>query len=266
MNTLKIGVIHAQDDLAVKYFKILKDKISIINLNNSQVAPDIIIVIGGDGTMLHAIHNYMHLGVPFYGINTGELGFLMNHLILKPSIKQDALLNALRTTEEISIFPLEMIATTTDNKKFKALAINEVSLLRQTCQAAKIEISVNDKICLESLISDGVMVSTPAGSAAYNFSAGGNILPIASNLLALTPISPFRPRRWQGALIRNDSVVTFKILHAKTRSVSVVADFFEIRNAARVDIKSLSNKKINLLFDKDNNFDTRVIKEQFLLH
>lgn len=259
----KVGVIHAQDALATKYFKILKSTISIVNLNIPKASPNLIIVIGGDGTMLHAIHKYMHLNVPFYGINTGQLGFLMNSINLKTCKNHSLLLNALSCTEETLIFPLEMSVLTVDNKRFKALAINEVSLLRQTCQAAKIEISVNNKLCLELLVSDGVMISTPAGSTAYNFSAGGQILPIGSNLLALTPISPFRPRRWHGALIRNDSIVTFKILSPKKRSVSAVADFFEIRNATRVDIKSLPNKRIKILFDKNHSFDSRVIKEQF---
>lgn len=264
VNAFKIGIVKASDLISTKYSKMLESKLKIVSLDDKKNSANLILVIGGDGTMLHAVHKYMHLDIPFYGINTGQLGFLMNNISLQ-ACKDAALISKkLSNVEEVSIFPLEMTVHTTDNKKFTRLAVNEVSLLRQTSQTAKIEIFINDKLCLESLISDGVMVATPAGSSAYNLSAGGQILPIDSNLLALTPISPFRPRRWRGALLRNNAKITFQVLSPKIRSVSAVADFVEIRNAARVEIKSLSKKRITLLFDKDQSFNSRVIKEQFL--
>ena len=157
-----------------------------------------------------------------------------------------------------------MEVTTTDNKKFTKIAINEVSLLRQTHQTAKLEISVDNKIQLKNLISDGVLLATPSGSTAYNLSAGGPILPINANLLALTPISPFRPRRWHGALLHHDVTIVFKVIDPIKRPLSAVADFHEIRNVIAVKIKSLKDKKIKILFNSTQTFEDRIIKEQFL--
>ena len=230
--------------------------------DNDQINFECILVIGGDGTMLHAIHTYMHLNLPFYGINTGTCGFLMNKIDNKDNIV--LIIKNIRQSQSISIFPLNMDVTTQDNKKFNALAINEVSLLRQTHQTAKIEIYIDNKVQLRNLISDGVMLATPSGSTAYNLSAGGPILPINANLLALTPISPFRPRRWHGALLHNDAQVTFKVIDPNKRPLSAVADFHEIRNVISVHIKCLKDKKIKLLFNSTQTFEDRIIKEQFL--
>ena len=157
-----------------------------------------------------------------------------------------------------------MEVTNIKDRTFKALAINEASLFRQSYQTAQMEIAINNKVQLKNFVGDGIMLSTPAGSTAYNLSVGGPILPINSNLLALTPISPFRPRRWKGALLPNDSEVSIKILNSKKRAVSAVADFLEIRDVKQVSIKSSTKIAIKLLFDKDQNFEKKIIKEQFL--
>lgn len=221
-----------------------------------------IVVIGGDGTMLHSIHSYMHLGIPFYGINKGAYGFLMNRIDNTTDINQ--IIKNINNTTTTSIYPLQMDVTTIDKKHFTKLAINEISLLRQTHQTAKLEISVDNKIQINTLISDGVLLATPSGSTAYNLSAGGPILPINANLLALTPISPFRPRRWHGALLHNDAHVVFKAIDPLKRPLSAVADFHEIRNVISVKIKSLKDKKIRILFNSTQTFEDRITKEQFL--
>lgn len=221
-----------------------------------------IIVIGGDGTMLHSIHKHMHLGVPFYGINRGTCGFLMNSTDKAANIK--TIIQNLESSTTTSIFPLQMDVKTIDQKNFTKIAINEVSLLRQTHQTAKLEISVDNKIQLKTLISDGVLLATPSGSTAYNLSAGGPILPINANLLALTPISPFRPRRWHGALLHHNTTVTFRVIDPIKRPLSAVADFHEIRNIISVKIKSLKDKKIEILFNSTQTFEDRITKEQFL--
>lgn len=219
--------------------------------------PDVIIVVGGDGTMLHTIHKYMSLNIPFYGINAGHIGFLMN----KPTA--NALRSSLDDSKIVTIHPLEMQVHTVNNAQIVALAVNEVSLLRQTHQSAKLKIMINGQTQMPELVSDGVLVSTPAGSTAYNLSAGGPILPIGSNLLALTPISPFRPRRWHGALISKNAEVSIEVIDQEIRPVSAVADFFEVRDISKVTIREKSNIAINLLFNKDQSLEDRVINEQF---
>ena len=264
-----IGIVHSMDNkLALKHAKQFKKLLPVKLLSETKnkkfVKVDLIVVIGGDGAMLHSVHSFRHLKAPFYGINTGNFGFLMNEPKANQYKTATNLLNILNHTEKVSIFPLKMEAVNIKNKKFKALAMNEISIFRQTYQASQMEISVNNKVQLKSFIGDGLMVSTPAGSTAYNLSVGGPILPIDSNLLALTPISPFRPRRWKGALLPNDSEVSIKILNPKTRPISAVADFLEIRDIKQISIKSSSDTPITLLFDKDQNFEGKIIKEQFL--
>jgi NAD+ kinase len=257
----RIGFVHGPHIEASAYLDLFKQYLSIVPITERL---DLILVIGGDGTMLHAMHTLMHLNVPFYGVNTGQLGFLMNIVQRDASTTQEVLLKMLNNTESVFIYPLQMEVLTLNGMKQSALAINEISLLRQTCQTANIEIAIDGQVCLESLVSDGVMVATPAGSSAYNLSAGGPILPIDSNLLALTPISPFRPRRWRGALIKNNSSVVMRILSPETRAVSATADFVEVRNVAQVTVCSPPDKKICILFDKDQSFSGRVRREQFL--
>jgi NAD+ kinase len=265
LKTSSIGIIHdINSKLASKYANQLKSFLHFKNLSNDSSDINLIIVIGGDGTMLHTIHKFKNLNTKFYGINTGDFGFLMNKLAINQCKSLKNFLRILNYTDEILITPLEMSVTNTENKKFEALAINEISLFRHSHQASQIEISINNKLQLKKLIGDGVIVSTPAGSTAYNFSAGGPILPINSNLLALTPINPFRPRRWKGALIPNDSKISINILDHKKRPVNAVADFFEIRDVKKISIKSSKKIKIKLLFDKDQNFEKKTIEEQFL--
>ena len=218
---------------------------------------DIIIVLGGDGYMLEAIKTHMDKNVPFFGLNYGSVGFLMN------ANNEENLLARLESSQSTQISPLIMKAITKDGGIHSAMAINEVSLLRQTHQAAKIEVSIDDKIRLEELICDGILLATPSGSTAYNLSAHGPILSIESNDLALTPISAFRPRRWKGAIINNKSEVKFNILEDEKRPVSATADGFEVRDIKSITIRQDSSSKIILLYDANHSFEERILNEQF---
>ncbi|MGE0231450.1 MAG: NAD kinase [Flavobacteriaceae bacterium] len=218
---------------------------------------DIIVALGGDGHMLQTLHDFMNRGIPIYGMNRGSVGFLMNEYA------EENLRERLQAAELTKIRPLQMRAVDVDGKTHRALAINEVSMLRQTYQAAKLEIRVDDKVRLAELICDGVLLSTPAGSTAYNLSAHGPILPINARLLALTPISPFRPRRWRGALLPNRAHVTINVLEAEKRPVSAVADHTEIRSVRSVMIAESSDAEAPMLFDKGHNLDERILAEQF---
>jgi NAD+ kinase len=262
----KLGVISNKTKNAQDLKTLLLRNVNFFDLDTATdyTALECLVVIGGDGTMLHSIHRYMHLNIPFYGINKGSYGFLMNKIYKK--IDAEVIVDQIKTAIATSIYPLQMEVTTVDNKIFTALAINEVSLLRQTYQTAKIEIAIDHKIQLKNLISDGVMLATPSGSTAYNLSAGGAILPLNANLLALTPISPFRPRRWHGALLHNDVTVTFRAIDPSKRPLSAVADFHEVRNANLVTIKCLKDKKITILFNSTQTLEDRIKKEQFLDH
>jgi NAD+ kinase len=226
----------------------------------SSVAPedaDVIIALGGDGLMLETLHRYHDLGVPIYGMNRGTVGFLMN------SYREERLLERLAAAETIELSPLQMTTRDKDGSENTARAINEVSLLRQTRQAARLRVSVDDKVHLKDLVCDGFIVATPAGSTAYNLSAHGPIIPLGASLLALTPISAFRPRRWRGALLPATAQVTLDLLEAEKRPVSAVADFTEIRNVTRVDISQDRTTKLTLLFDPEHNLEDRIIAEQF---
>ncbi len=218
---------------------------------------DLIIVIGGDGSLLHALHNYMDLNIPFYGINSGSVGFLMNHFHIQNFP------NNIWQTKYTNLYPLEMKAINSKGAEFNALAINEVSIFRQTNQAAKFRVKIDDIERIPELIGDGALVSTPAGSSAYNLSAGGKIVPLGSNVLCLTPICSFRPRRWQGAILSSDVTIEFDIFETNKRPVSAVADFNEFTNVEKVIVKSSKNKIIKILFDQNHTFEDRVIKEQF---
>ncbi len=231
---------------------------------SALIVSDLIIVIGGDGFMLHAIHDYMNLNIPFYGINAGHIGFLMNDTLDIKKFNKDKFLYSLYRSKAVKISPLQMIAQTADKREILALAINEVSLLRESHQSAKFTIKINNKTQMKELVSDGVMVATPAGSTAYNLSAGGTILPISSNLLALTPISPFRPHRWHGALLPRNSKITINVIDHIKRPVSAVADFYEVRDITSVVIKEKPDKTITLLFNSGHSFEDRVSGEQFV--
>ncbi len=219
---------------------------------------DVFVVLGGDGFMLQSLHKHIKKGIPFYGMNRGSIGFLMNNY------HEDDLLERLNEADAITLHPLIMEAFALNGKYKKALAFNEVSLWRQSRQAADISISIDGIQKLPNLICDGVLVSTPAGSTAYNFSVHGPILPMTSNVLALTPISPFRPRRWQGAIIPRHAEVSFDILQNQKRPVSAVADFTELRNVIKVTVKEDTQTGLNLLFDPEYNLEDRVLNEQFM--
>ena len=219
---------------------------------------DVVVALGGDGLMLETLHHAIARGRPIYGMNRGTIGFLMN------SYNEKGLPERLARAERVTLHPLCMAVRAHDGAETEALAINEVSLLRQERQAAHIRISIDGEVRMEQLICDGVMVATPAGSTAYNVSAYGPILPIGAPLLALTPISAFRPRRWRGALLPNTAKVTFEILDPDKRPVSATADFTEVRDVARVDVHEDEKVALELLFDPEHNLEKRIIQEQFL--
>lgn len=221
-------------------------------------AYDLIITLGGDGVMLRALHRYMGTGALFYGLNLGSVGFLLNEIG-----DLNALGQRIATATNAIVHPLLMEAETVEGIGCRALAINEVSVLRQTHQSAKMDVFVNNRIRLTETISDGILVATPAGSTAYNCAAYGPIVPLQANVLLLTPISPFRPRRWRGAILSADSTIELHVLEWDKRPVSVAADFVEFRNIKRVSVRRQVEQSIILLFDSDNSFEERVLKEQF---
>jgi NAD+ kinase len=220
---------------------------------------DLILALGGDGFLLHTLHEMLARGrlCPVFGMNRGTIGFLMNDWRI------DGLLERVERAKAFSIAPLEMTAHRIAGDTIVHPAINEVSLLRETRQTAWLEISVNGRVVLPELICDGVLVSSPAGSTAYNYSAHGPILPLNSKLMALTPISPFRPRRWRGALIPEDIKVSFRVLDPKKRPVSAVADQLEVRDIDRVEVCVDRSRALTLLFDPEHALDERISMEQF---
>jgi NAD+ kinase len=218
---------------------------------------EIIVALGGDGFMLQTLHAFLDKDKPIYGMNLGSVGFLMNEF------HEDSLQERLAAAESAKIHPLRMRAMTPQTT-VESCAFNEVSLLRQTRQAAKIRILVDDKVRTAELICDGVLVSTPAGSTAYNLSAHGPILPIDAALLALTPISAFRPRRWRGALLSHRAHVRFEILEATKRPVSAVADDLEVRDVVSVDVAEDRSIAKTMLFDAGHSLDERILAEQFV--
>jgi len=217
---------------------------------------DVIVALGGDGFMLQTLHAFLGKGKPIYGMNQGSVGFLMNEY------REEDLPERLRLAEEAVVHPLRMRAHTKTGV-VEALAFNEVSLLRETRQAAKIRVMVDDRPRIAELICDGILVSTPAGSTAYNLSAHGPILPIDAALLALTPISAFRPRRWRGALLPHRARVRFEVLESAKRPVSAVADDFEVRDVSAVDVAEDRSIAMTMLYDKGHNLDERILSEQF---
>ena len=215
-----------------------------------------IIVIGGDGFMLQTLKKYYKKKKFFYGINSGNYGFLMNKYSDKNTIKN------LHKANVVTISPLEMVVTTKLNKIKKSIAINEISILRQSKQTATISIKSNSKDIIKKLIADGVIISTPAGSTAYNMSVHGPILSLNSKKLAISPVSPFRPRRWKGKIVSNKSIIRIKNLNFKKRPISAVADNYEVRNAKNIFIKLNKNVKFNLLYDKNNSLQKKIKIEQ----
>jgi len=224
--------------------------------NHSPQKCNVIIVLGGDGFMLQSLKKYYKYNKSFYGINRGTFGFLMN------KFRNLNIHTFINKTNQVIISPLEMSAITKSGKTFKAIAINEVSLLRQTKQTALLNIKNGNTILIKKLFCDGIIVSTPAGSTAYNLSVGGPILSLNSQKLSVTPISPFRPRRWKGKIIRSTSIVKIKNLNTDKRSVSAVADNIEIRNIKNVKIKINNKIKFKLLYDKSRSLVKKISIEQ----
>lgn len=218
---------------------------------------DVIIALGGDGFMLETLHKTIKKPTPVFGLNCGSVGFLMNEF------NPDHLCERLAKAEVAQIRPLHMSGTTIEGEHFQALAINEVSLLRQTHQSAKIKVSVDGKVRLSELSADGILVATPAGSTAYNLSAHGPVIPLNAAVLAMTPISAFRPRRWRGALLPRSAQVRLEICEAEKRPVSAVADSREVRNVAIVDIFESTTIALNMLFDEGKALEERILNEQF---
>jgi NAD+ kinase len=221
---------------------------------------DQVVALGGDGFMLQTLHGMLERRriLPVFGMNLGTVGFLMNDWAL------NGLERRLDTARPFRVSPLRMRATTIDGEHVELPAINEVSLLRETRQTAKLEVTINDRVVLPELVCDGVLVATPAGSTAYNLSAHGPILPLGSALIALTPISPFRPRRWRGAILPEKTRVGIRVLEAEKRPVSAVADQREVRDVERVDIAIDHVRDLTLLFDPEHALDDRITMEQFI--
>ena len=233
----------------------LREKYNFVPLAEAEQ----VVALGGDGFLLQTLHEMLHRRriCPVFGMNRGTVGFLMNEWRL------DGLRERVNRARMFSVAPLRMDATTVSGERLTNPAINEVSLLRETRQTAWIEVSVNARVVLPELVCDGVLVATPAGSTAYNLSAQGPILPLGSNLVALTPISPFRPRRWRGALIPDDLKIAFRVLDPMKRPVSAVADQLEVRDVSVVEVCVDRTQALTLLFDPEHALDERITMEQF---
>ncbi|MGB5079019.1 MAG: NAD kinase [Sphingorhabdus sp.] len=252
----RLSIISSATPMAREAEGILREQHDFVPLDQAEA----VIVLGGDGHMLQVLHQLLEdrRDIPAYGMNRGTIGFLMN------GWQSGELLNRLSRAKSFSVKPLTTTVTTVSGQSFTLPAINEVSLLRETRQAAKIEISVNGRPVIPELICDGILVSTPAGSTAYNLSANGPILPLDSSLLALTPISPFRPRRWKGAILPDRYVIRLTILESGKRPVSAVADQREIRDIASVEVALDRSRALTLLFDPEHALDDRIAMEQFV--
>lgn len=223
---------------------------------------DVLVVLGGDGYLLHVLHRMLDLDRlrPAYGLNLGTVGFLMNS---NSGSNKRTIAERVARARTVEVKPLQMTAVTQDEQEFSYYAINEVSLLRETRQTAKLEVKVNGKVRMPELAGDGVLLATPAGSTAYNLSANGPILPLGSNMLALTPISPFRPRRWRGAILPDSAEVEFRVREPAKRPVAAVADQKEVRDVKDVRISVARGKELTLLFDPGRTLEERIFAEQF---
>lgn len=251
-----LALLVSPTDRAEEAAEALRADNAFVPLNEADVA----VVLGGDGHMLHSLHQMLDQGhvIPAYGLNLGTVGFLMN----RPKSSRP-LAERIARAKQLTITPLAMTATTGSGKQQTFSAINEVSLLRETRQTARLEVSVNGKVRMAELFCDGVLVATPAGSTAYNLSAHGPILPLTSNLVALTPISPFRPRRWRGAILPDHYEITFRVLDPAKRPVAAVADQKELRDILEVQVRVARDQQLTLLFDPGKTLEERIFAEQF---
>ena len=253
----KLALLHSDTEKAVTAARELAERAEFVPLEEA----DLVVALGGDGFMLDTLHGMLdnHRTLPVFGLNLGTVGFLMNRYLgfgdIAPRIAK---------AKPLIVSPLRMEAVTQSGERVKSCAINEVSLLRETRQTAKVEISVNGRVRIPELAGDGVLLSTPVGSTAYNLSANGPILPLDSRMLALTPISPFRPRRWPGAILPERSRVTFKVHEPSKRPVAVVADQKEVRDVAEVHVEIARDMEMILLFDRGHALDERIVAEQFI--
>ena len=256
-NPGKLALLCADTDRVRKAEATLRERYSFV----SEDEADTIVALGGDGTMLDALHALLDQGKrkPVFGLNLGTVGFLMNR-----NTSAHDLMDRVAGAKPVQVRPLRMEAVTQDGERHVHCAINEVSLLRETRQTAKIAISVSDKVRIPRLSGDGVLLATPVGSTAYNLSANGPILPLDSQMLALTPISPFRPRRWPGAILPDSSRVSFRVHEPAKRPVAVVADQTEVRDVAEVHVEIAADKELTLLFDPGHALDERIVAEQFV--
>ncbi len=233
-------------------------ELTALHGDHSPAQADVLVPLGGDGFMLQTLHRHGGLGKPVYGMKLGTVGFLMNHFRI------ERLCERIHAAEPAVLRPLEMVVETESGVSMGSLAYNEVSLLRQTRQAAHLSIELNGQSRLEELICDGVLVATPAGSTAYNFSASGPILPLGANVIALTPIAAFRPRRWRGAVLKADTEVRFRVLDPYKRPVSATADSHEVRDVVEVTVRESQDRTVTLLFDPEHNLEERMLAEQFI--
>lgn len=253
MPDLKVACIQSGTVPAEEKYKILSGIYDFVDTE----AADYIIILGGDGFMLHSLHTYRHLEKPFYGMNCGTVGFLLNEF------SSENLIQKLKIAKMQVLYPLKMVVEMVDGTIGEALAFNEVSILRRTRQTANIRLLINGVERISNLVSDGILVATPAGSTAYNFSARGPIIPMGSNVLALTPVSPFRPRRWNGALLPHDATIRFENLDPEKRPIYISADFKEWSHVKLVEVQEDRSQPATLLFNPDHALDDRIFSEQF---
>jgi NAD+ kinase len=251
--TKRVAFVASEADAAQQAILELRDRYGTVEPKDA----DIVVPLGGDGFMLETVHRFVGSGLPIFGMHRGSVGFLMN------SYRLDGLYERLAAAQPVELHPLEMAAWQNGTCR-SAIAFNEVSLLRESRQAAKLRVSVDGVVRLEELMADGILLSTPVGSTAYNLSAHGPIIPLGAGIMALTPISAFRPRRWRGALLPHGARVRIDALETAKRPVSAVADFTEVRDVVSVEIHENRDIAMTVLFDRDANLEERVLKEQFL--
>ncbi len=254
MNKPRIHFVASQLESAARVVTQMQSQYGHYELDDAEV----IVALGGDGFMLRTLHRVIHRDLPVFGMKLGNVGFLMNRFC------EDDLIHRLAAARSVSLNPLRMLVQTESGTETSALAINEISMLRQTNQAAHIRVLVNGNIKVEDLVCDGILLATAAGSTAYNFSVRGPILPLGTDALALTPISPFRPRRWSGAILPSTAKVSFEIVDHYKRNVSATADAYEVRDVVRVEAYEDKDIQLKLLFDPDHSLEERILNEQFL--
>ena len=254
MELEKISFVASPTESAQKVLREVTKRYGNVNIKDC----DAVVAIGGDGFMLQTLHRNMDHAKPTYGLMQGSVGFLMNQYEDDMSLPE-----RLARAKVTEVHPLRMEAHGDAEIEMTGLAINEVSLLRQTRQAAKVRVSINGHVKLEEMICDGILLATAAGSTAYNLSAHGPIIPLGSHIMALTPLSPYRPRRWRGALLSCDVSVKFEVLEHKKRSVSATADAFEVRNVVEVEVAEAKDVTLRMMFDPEHNLEDRILNEQF---